>query len=386
MTFYTAIIIVVWLALIVLSILVHENNRISNHTKAVMYLTYAVTAVAALAEWLGVQFNGNAKIPVDLLKTVKLFDYILTPIAGGAIVLQLRTKTIWKKIIFGILGVNLIFQIVSVFTGLMLVVDADHFYHHGPAYIAYIVIYSLIIIFVIIEFAMYGAKFKKQNRVSLYALLVFVAVGILLQEIFGSEIRTAYISLAIGLSLMFIHYSEFSQLEADNRIREQMKQISLDPLTGISNRHAYIEHLQRLIDAETLPDDLVVYSIDINGLKKTNDTLGHAAGDELICGAADCITTIFDKYGKTYRTGGDEFIVIANIETNQIYSLVSQLNKLGASWKGKQSKTLSFSIGAAARKDNPELKPEKLVILADQRMYKAKNEYYQETGFERRKY
>ena len=386
MTFYTAIIIVVWLALIVLSILVHENNRISNHTKAVMYLTYAVTAVAALAEWLGVQFNGNAKIPVDLLKTVKLFDYILTPIAGGAIVLQLRTKTIWKKIIFVILGINVIFQIVSVFTGLMLVVDENHIYHHGPAYIAYIIIYSLIIVFVIIEFAMYGAKFKKQNRVSLYALLVFVAVGILLQEIFGSEIRTAYISLAIGLSLMFIHYSEFSQLEADNRIREQMKQISLDPLTGISNRHAYIEHLQRLVDAETLPDDLVVYSIDINGLKKTNDTLGHAAGDELICGAADCITTIFDKHGKTYRTGGDEFIVIANIETNQIYSLVSQLNKLGASWKGKESKSISFSVGAAARKDNPELKPEKLVILADQRMYKAKNEYYQETGFERRKY
>ena len=386
MTFYTAIIIVVWLALIVLSILVHENNRISNRTKAVMYLTYAVTAVAALAEWLGVQFNGNAKIPVDLLKTVKLFDYILTPIAGGAIVLQLRTKTIWKKIIFVILGINLIFQIVSVFTGLMLVVDADHFYHHGPAYIAYIIIYSLIIVFVIIEFAMYGAKFKKQNRVSLYALLVFVAVGILLQEIFGSEIRTAYVTLAIGLSLMFIHYSEFSQLESDLRIREQMKQIRLDPLTGISNRHAYIEELQKLSEAETLPDDLVVYSIDINGLKKTNDTLGHSAGDELICGAADCITTIFDKYGKSYRTGGDEFIVIANIETNQIYSLVSQLNKLGASWKGKESKSISFSVGAAARKDNPDLKPEKLVILADQRMYKAKNEYYQETGFERRKY
>ena len=386
MTFYTAIIIVVWLALIVLSILVHENNRISNHTKAVMYLTYAVTAVAALAEWLGVQFNGNAKIPVDLLKTVKLFDYILTPIAGGAIVLQLRTKTIWKKIIFGILGVNLIFQIVSVFTGLMLVVDENHVYHHGPAYIAYIIMYSLIIVFVIIEFAVYGAKFKKQNRVSLYALLVFVAVGILLQEIFGSEIRTAYISLAIGLSLMFIHYSEFSQLEADTRIREQMKQIRLDPLTGISNRHAYIEELQKLTAAEELPDNLVVYSIDINGLKKTNDTLGHSAGDELICGAADCITTIFDKYGKTYRTGGDEFIVIANIETTQIYSLVSQLNKLGASWKGKESKSISFSVGAAARKDNPDLKPEKLVILADQRMYKAKNEYYQETGFERRKY
>ena len=386
MTFYTAIIIVVWLALIVLSILVHENNRISNRTKHIMYVTYLVTAIAALAEWLGVQFNGNTKIPVELLKTVKLFDYVLTPIAGGAIVLQLRTKTLWKKIIFGVLGVNIIFQIVSSITGIMTVVDENHVYHHGPAYAAYIVMYSLIIVFVIIEFALYGAKFKKQNRVSLYALLVFVAVGILLQEVFGGEVRTAYISLVIGLSLMFIHYSEFSQLEADSRIREQMKQIALDPLTGISNRHAYIEKLQTMSELEQLPDDLVVYSIDINGLKKINDTLGHSAGDELICGAADCITTIFDKYGKSYRTGGDEFIVIANIDTSQIYSLVSQLNKLGASWKGKESRGISFSVGAAARKDNPDLKAEKLVILADQRMYKAKNDYYQETGFERRKY
>ena len=386
MTFYTAIIIVVWLALIVLSILVHENNRISNRTKYIMYVTYLVTAIAALAEWLGVQFNGNTNIPVELLKTVKVFDYVLTPIAGGAIVLQLRTKTIWKKIIFGILGVNLIFQIVSAITGIMITIDENHVSHHGPAYAAYIVMYSLIIVFVIIEFALYGAKFKKQNRVSLYALLVFVAVGILLQEVFGGEVRTAYISLAIGLSLMFIHYSEFSQLEADSRIREQMKQIALDPLTGISNRHAYIEKLQTMSELEQLPDDLVVYSIDINGLKKINDTLGHSAGDELICGAADCITTIFDKYGKSYRTGGDEFIVIANIDTSQIYSLVSQLNKLGASWKGKESRGISFSVGAAARKDNPDLKAEKLVILADQRMYKAKNDYYQETGFERRKY
>jgi hypothetical protein len=246
MTYYTAIIIIVWFALLVLSILVFENNRISKQTKIIMYLTYLVTAIAALAEWLGVQFNGNASIPAWLLKLVKLFDYILTPIAGGAIVLQLRTKSIWQKIIFGILGANILFQIISFFTGWMVVINDDHKYSHGPAYIAYAIIYSLIIIFVVIEFAVYGARFKKQNRISLYALLLFVATGILLQEVFGSEIRTAYISIAVGLSLMFIHYSEFSQLETDIRLREQIKLVSLDALTGISNRHAYIEALQKM--------------------------------------------------------------------------------------------------------------------------------------------
>lgn len=386
MTYYTAIIIIVWLALLVLSILVIENNRISKETKLIMYLTYAVTAVAALAEWLGVQFNGNSNIPAWLIKFVKLFDYILTPIAGGAIVLQLRTKTIWKKIIFAILAFNVLFQIVSVFTGWMTVVDSDHTYAHGPVYFIYAILYSLIVIFVIIDFAFYGAKFKKQNRVSLYALLVFIAAGILLQEIFGSEIRTAYISIAIGLSLMFIHYSEFSQLEADIRLKEQSKQISLDPLTGISNRHAYIEALQKLNECEKLPDDLVVFSIDINGLKAVNDTKGHNAGDELICGAADCISDAFKEYGKCFRTGGDEFIVICEMKKPAIDNVCKELNRLGASWKGETLKGVSFSIGSANHIDNPDLGFEKLVILADQRMYKEKDNYYRSTGLERRRY
>lgn len=351
-----------------------------------MYLTYLVTAIAALAEWLGVQFNGNANIPAWLLKLIKLFDYILTPIAGGAIVLQLRSKSIWQKIIFGILGVNILFQIVSFFTGWMVVIGDDHKYAHGPAYAAYAVIYSLIIIFVIVEFAVYGARFKKQNRISLYALLLFVGTGIVLQEVFGSEIRTAYISIAVGLSLMFIHYSEFSQLETDMRLREQIKLVSLDALTGISNRHAYIEALQEMNKMDYMPDDLVIFSIDINGLKKVNDTLGHNAGDELICAAADCITNVFDKYGKCYRTGGDEFIVIANMDKANIIPVSKQLNKVGAAWKGKATKGVSFSIGSATRVDNPKLQFEKLVILADQRMYKEKDNYYRSTGLERREY
>ena len=386
MMYYTAIIIIVWFALLVLSIIVFENNRISKQTKIIMYLTYLVTAIAALAEWLGVQFNGNANIPAWLLKLIKLFDYILTPIAGGAIVLQLHTKSIWQKIIFGILGVNILFQIISFFTGWMVVIGDDHKYVHGPAYVAYAVIYSLIIIFVIVEFAVYGARFKKQNRISLYALLLFVGTGIVLQEVFGSEIRTAYISIAVGLSLMFIHYSEFSQLETDMRLREQIKLVSLDALTGISNRHAYIEALQEMNKMDYMPDDLVIFSIDINGLKKVNDTLGHNAGDELICAAADCITNVFDKYGKCYRTGGDEFIVIANMDKANIIPVSKQLNKVGAAWKGKATKGVSFSIGSATRVDNPKLQFEKLVILADQRMYKEKDNYYRSTGLERREY
>ncbi|MCR5741555.1 MAG: diguanylate cyclase [Gammaproteobacteria bacterium] len=44
---------------------------------------------------------------------------------------------------------------------------------------------------------------------------------------------------------------------------------------------------------------------DINGLKTENDTIGHEAGDELICGSAECMKNAFSRHGKIYRVGGD---------------------------------------------------------------------------------
>ncbi|MBR5705734.1 MAG: diguanylate cyclase, partial [Deltaproteobacteria bacterium] len=68
----------------------------------------------------------------------------------------------------------------------------------------------------------------------------------------------------------------------------------------------------KALDSEGAPpEDLAVFSIDVNGLKTVNDSLGHDAGDELIRGAADCISAAFGQTGKCYRTGGDEFVVLA---------------------------------------------------------------------------
>ena len=51
-------------------------------------------------------------------------------------------------------------------------------------------------------------------------------------------------------------------------------------------------------------------SLDLNDLKQTNDSLGHSAGDELICAASNCMKFAFASYGKIYRIGGDEFCVL----------------------------------------------------------------------------
>ena len=384
MTYYTAITIIVWTALLVLSFLVYENARLEKRDKLLLYVTCGIISLAALSEWLGVLFAGNTNIPIWVIRVVKLCDYVLTPITGGIIIFQLPGKTIWKKILIGILVVNTLFQLISAFTGWMTIIDALNNYSHGPLYFVYIAFYAIILLLVVIEFAIYGRKFTKRNLLSLYLIVALVILGILLQEIFGHGIRTAYISIALGVSLLFIHYVEFSQIATDKQIQEQMVKISIDPLTNLKSRHAYMEEINELEKEKSLPTDLVVFSIDINGLKFANDTRGHLAGDELIQGAADNIKRVFAKYGNCYRVGGDEFMVIAYLKKELVSKLKNDFKHNAMKWRGSNNLTLSASIGSATAFHNPDVTIEKLIYLSDQEMYKAKSDYYRNSGMDRR--
>lgn len=384
MTYYTSVIFLTWFMLLILGVLVKENDRLSKKDKKIRYFAYAIIAVSSLAEWSGVMLNGCRDIPGWFIRIDKFFDYFLTPFAGGIIVLQFRDRNIFHKLIVVTIAINTVFQFISIFTGWVFYVDETNHYSHGRFYFIYVFFYLSIIILSIVQFAIYGKKFRRQNIFSLYCIVMFTIVGIAMQELLGGEVRTAYISLTIGFALLFIHYSEFSQLAADDKIHEQMIQITVDPLTGISNRYAYAQALKD-IDKEKLAKNTVVFSIDINSLKKINDTLGHSAGDELICAAADLISTVFMEYGICYRTGGDEFVVLTKMEKDMIDVLISQLEEKTSVWHGKSVSDLSLSIGSACISDNPEISIENLINIADKEMYKAKLAYYISTGNERRK-
>ena len=371
MQYYIVLTIIVWLALIVLSVLVFENNRIKKDEKRVLYITYLLTAVAATAELLGLLFNGRDFIPSWALKLIKFFDYALTPVAGGIIVMQFKkTLKVFTYIIFGLLMFNILFQFASLFTDWMIVIDEANNYAHGKLYLIYIIIYFAIVALVIVEFALHGRKFRRHNRVSLFGILVFLVTGITLQ-IF-TDVRCAYITLTLALALLFIHHSEFSQQEADYKIQEQTILITIDPLTGILNRYAYEKDLSRLVDKE----DLVIFSIDINNLKIANDTKGHAAGDELICGAAKLISGTFDKYGKSYRTGGDEFIAITYLNKNDVECAVKEFKDNMSKWSGERINNISLSIGYASREEFKEYTIDELVGEADKRMYENKAHFH----------
>lgn len=379
---YTSVIIMILLALTVLSILISENNRISQTKKQLFIATNMMIALAAIAECAGVHISGNAAVPKGVLAAVKAIDYTFTPMTGGALIALMQKPGEKNRFLGGIFIGNVVIQIISAFNGWMVVIDDQNHYVHGRLYPVYMLLYSMVIIILMHRMLSYGKTFRKQNRKSLYAIIILVFIGIGMQELLGNDCRVAYLAATFGSTFLYIHYSEFSQLRLDEKITEQQVKLSNDPLIGVGSRFAYMDAVK--VCSNSLPADFVVFLIDINGLKCVNDSIGHEAGDELICGAADCIRKTVGKKGQTFRIGGDEFVVFASMTKKQIETSLPDLKKKTSQWSGEKVKSLSLSTGYAIAKEHKELSVAELVKEADKAMYKQKKEYYQIEGRDRR--
>ncbi|MCR5090912.1 MAG: sensor domain-containing diguanylate cyclase [Oscillospiraceae bacterium] len=156
-----------------------------------------------------------------------------------------------------------------------------------------------------------------------------------------------------------------------------------DELTGLLNRRAYEEDIYEKNDVP-VKDCFVSMSLDVNGLKAVNDTLGHAAGDELLVGASQCMKKSLGPYGKIYRTGGDEFIAILFCDNGKLKEVLADFEETMAKWKGKLVGGLTVSYGFVSKEEEPELSVRELGAIADKRMYEAKSAYYRKKGVDRR--
>lgn len=154
-----------------------------------------------------------------------------------------------------------------------------------------------------------------------------------------------------------------------------------DELTKCYNRRAYDSDMENL----DLNTEWIYISLDLNGLKKANDTLGHSAGDELICAASNCMKFAFASYGKIYRISGDEFVVLIQESVSNIDSILQVFDTTIHDWHGKYSNSISVSYGVVKSSEQDFDSIHSVSKLADERMYKSKSEYYNISGNDRRR-
>lgn len=177
--------------------------------------------------------------------------------------------------------------------------------------------------------------------------------------------------------------AEKERIENERKMTEQLIISNTDELTRLLNRRAYEEELKNY--TKSINEENFVYvSIDVNGLKVINDSLGHIAGDELIIGAANCLKSCLGPYGRIFRIGGDEFAAIIFATKEQLSCIKSDLENTVNEWQGEMAKELSISTGYVTKREFPNQKVIELAKIADERMYKDKEEYYCHKGIDRR--
>ena len=189
-----------------------------------------------------------------------------------------------------------------------------------------------------------------------------------------------------GVIIMTISFTLISVRErkAEEAFNSRYEASVKDGLTGLFNRRGYEADCENIIKSNTMREYGIIM-MDLNGLKAANDTAGHEAGDELIIGAAKCMTNAFSGLGNVYRVGGDEFVALLKGNKENIESCIATFDYLTANYKGELIPELTVSKGTVICSDHPELTFEELKAMADKLMYADKDEYYRRTGKNRRR-
>ncbi|WP_050907891.1 GGDEF domain-containing protein [Vibrio harveyi] len=143
------------------------------------------------------------------------------------------------------------------------------------------------------------------------------------------------------------------------------RQSNTDNLTGLRNRRSL-----QLKYRQGIPKDLAVLYLDINHFKQINDTFGHRAGDKVLQLLSLKIHRVWA--GRSYRIGGDEFILLGYPTEVQLSRAVEELSSLDV--KDEQSDGLNvvtISVGVSAKRER-SVSLEQALHLADEDMYSSK--------------
>lgn len=203
--------------------------------------------------------------------------------------------------------------------------------------------------------------------------LVFYYFNRYLGIVISSTKGIASVGLVIFIVVLLVSfYIDLTQKMMQETERNFLiKSAYTDELTQIHNRRYCMEYMTRI--KEMGNPDYTVFCFDLNNLKTTNDTYGHAQGDILIKSAARVIEDAFEPHGIVARMGGDEFIAIVETDDSEKISAM-----IGEFWDNIQKKNeeipdlhLSIAFGYASCSPK-EYNIEKIYHIADGRMYENK--------------
>lgn len=342
-----------WILLLILGafIVVLLITSFTNKKTTIRYLALLASifllSIVVFAEFYlqPVVENKTARL---ILMTVR---YSATPFVLALVIMVLVKRQ--KYFVFIPAALMLIVNIISIFTGIVFSINDSYELVRGPLGYFPFILCGLYMVFLIVLLII-----RSNKRIVEIAPIIFLSValtsGVAFPFIFGSKF--AQIFCTIIAASLFIYYV-FTILELTKK----------DALTGVLNREAYYIETRR-----DYKDITAIVSLDMNGLKRINDTFGHAVGDEALVTLALCFTKATRTRQSVYRMGGDEFVIVCRkTSKEEVAELVERIKENVA------ETDYTCSIGYSYHEEGT-IKLEDLLRESDKEMYSDKNNFYKD--------
>lgn len=185
-------------------------------------------------------------------------------------------------------------------------------------------------------------------------------------------VRTCYSSVADASGKVIKVLGRTQDIDDEKREHQRMTQlVEIDSTTGLLNKLATTNHIQRLIGEKTSAKSFFIM-IDIDDFKAFNDTYGLSFGDEVLRAVGKTLSTKF-RNNIIGRFGGDEFIVFARAVSESVVvdKFEDFLKIVGATEIGGKQYEIKCSIGIAWS-DRSDIDYSRYFDEADEQLYKAK--------------
>ena len=286
-----------------------------------------------------------------------VIGYALRPVAvvGLLLVICPPEKRSWKLWIPCIL--NTVIFCTAFFSPITFSYDQDYHFIRGPlGYVVFVTAFLYMIQFFVLTWRRFY-EVKNTERWILIICAAYCILASMIDMIYGGCRLNEAIMISSIFFFVFLH-------SHDNRT---------DPLTALGNRFAFYDDIESRNKSIT-----AVASLDMNGLKRINDTQGHAAGDKALQEIGSCLGRYLTRDTIPYRIGGDEFVMLfLHQDIHAVQKTVEQA-KEDVSQAG-----YSISVGYAMKSRLERI--EDALARSDQSMYQDKASYYQRSGIDRRR-
>ena len=261
-----------------------------------------------------------------------------------------------KRLLFIPCAVNTVMVFVSIPTGLVFSFTDTNNFRRGPLGYLPFVINALYLAYLC--FRVFKSRRWQRRELVRPVFMTMVAAACIIMPLAFETQSDQWLEQTIAAELLLYYVFLLQGFT------------TCDSLTGLLNRQCYYSDLERYKDSIT-----AMVAIDMNGLKRTNDSFGHTEGDRALKTLANSFIASAGRKHHIYRIGGDEFIILCiGANEEEVRYMIERI--------GQELEKTPYSVSVGYAMNESGLSSDELYHRADAMLYEDKRKYYLSAGLE----